>query len=50
MKISPEDRLVLSAKIAKGIEYEIKDYDLDDRQMISAYLVGWFEGALKREL
>jgi hypothetical protein len=43
MELTPTQRLELSEKIAKGVEYEIKDYDPADKRLIVAFLDGWFQ-------
>ena len=48
MELTPTQRLELSEKIAKGVEYEIKDYDPADKRLIVAFLDGWFQSYMKR--
>ena len=49
MNISPQDRTELSTKLAKGVEFEMKDFDFADQRCIAAFLAGWFESFLRRE-
>lgn len=49
MKLNPRERADLQKKLAQGIEHEIEDYETFDKQMVVAYLSGWFDGYLKGE-